>query len=73
MKFVLKVLVLVCLIVVSKLVKDGEVTLQAPVAHTPEMQKNNAVLTSNMEHSPLSERSHTPVSIKFEKGSLQLN
>ncbi|MBK0404441.1 hypothetical protein I5M27_15690 [Adhaeribacter sp. BT258] len=73
MKFVLKVLVLVCLIVMSKLAKDEAITLQAPVATTADTQESDAFFTSNVERSPIAERQHSPVSVKFEKGSLQLN
>ncbi|MFC5270575.1 hypothetical protein [Adhaeribacter terreus] len=73
MKFVLKVLVLVCLIVMSKLAKNETITLQTPVAKMQETQETNTVFTNNIERSPIAEKEHSPVSVKFEKGSLQLN
>lgn len=69
MKFVLKVLVLVCLIVVSKLAKDESVELHQPITgkiiSTP-------VFTSNIQE-PIAERQPSTVSVKFEKGNLQVN
>ena len=70
MKFVLKVFVLVCLVVLSKLSKDEAKALQKPVAKkvSPE-----AIFTSQAQRAPLAERTRSAVSVKFEKGSLQIN
>ena len=70
MKFVLKVFVLVCLIVISKLAKDEAVALEKPLAETG---KANAIFTNHLQRSPLAERHRAPLSVKIERSSLQFN
>ena len=68
MKFVLKVLVLVFLVVMSKLAKDE--SIQAPVA-----AKANSTpdFTSNIQETPLIEKQPSVTSVKFETSALQVN
>jgi len=62
MKSVLKVFVLICLIVISKLTKDEAVALQKPFAKA---RPTNEVFTNTIEHSQIAERPHAPVSTRF--------
>ena len=70
MKFVLKVLVLVCLVVMSKLDKDESMELPKQIASKTEP---TSVFTSNIRETPVVERQSSAISVKFEKGSLQIN
>lgn len=72
MKFILKVLVLVCLVIVSRLAKEDAVSLQKPGIKSAD---SNAVLTNHTltPRVPISQTSRSVVSLKFEKGALQIN
>ena len=73
MKSVLKVLVLICLVVMSKLAKDESVELQKPVARKAEA---TPVYTSNIQQTPITpiaESQPSTFSVKFVKGALQVN
>ena len=70
MKSVLKVLVLVCLVVISKLAKDESIGLQKPIASKTEV---TPVFTSNLQETPVIEKRPSAFSVKFVKSSLQVN
>ncbi len=71
MKFALKVLVLGCLVILSKLAKDDAVALHKPIAKEAEAQP---VYTQQAELVPaVTERKASFISVKYEKGSLQFN
>ena len=70
MKFVLKVLALVCLVVMSKLAKDESVVVQKPIASKAE---STPVFTSSIQETPTIEKPASIISVKFDKSSLQLN
>ena len=70
MKFVLKVLVLVCLVVMSKLAKDESMGSQKQIARKTE---STPIFTSNVQETPIEVKEPSSVSVKFEKGSLQIN
>ena len=72
MKFILKVLVLVCLVVVSKLAKDEALALRKP---SSEKAASNAIFINHtaVSRAPLGETNRGAVSIKFEKSALQIN
>ena len=70
MKFVLKVLVLVCLVVLSKLAKEESMELQKPIARKAD---STPVFTSSIRETPIEVSQPSTISVKFEKSSLQLN
>ena len=70
MKFVLKVLVLVCLVVLSKLAKEESIVAQKPIARKADA---TPVFTSNIQETPAIEKSPSAFSVKFVKSSLQVN
>ena len=70
MKFVLKVLALVFLVVMSKLAKDESIETPATVA-----AKTNAtqIFTSNIQKTPIKVKQPSVTSVKFETSALQVN
>jgi hypothetical protein len=70
MKFVLKVLVLVCLVVMSKLAKEESLELETPMAGKTEA---TPVFTNNIRETPISQTRTSNLSVRFVKGTLQIN